>query len=88
VRGDQKPWPLHEAGVQGVAQVDGRELGIHAAQIAQGGEAVAHVLAREAERLERLGRGGLKRLLVRPSVAGDAVEHRAAHQHHVLTRQG
>lgn len=58
--GDHEPWPLDEAGVDCIAQVDGRELGVHAAQVTQGGEAEAHVLASQAEAFERFSCGGVK----------------------------
>ena len=48
---------------RGVAQVDGREFRVHAAEVAQCREAIAQVLAREAQPLERLGGRGLERLL-------------------------
>ena len=63
VRGDDQPRALHESSVEGVAEVDGRELRIHAAEVAQRRKAIAQILAGEAEPLQRLGRRGLERLL-------------------------
>jgi len=53
------------AGTPGAAALSSQthRTRIHAAQVAQRGKAVAHVLAGEAERLQGLGRGGLERLL-------------------------
>lgn len=61
--GDDQPWAVHEPCVDGVAQVDGREFRVHAAEVAQRREAIAQVLAREAQTLQRLGGRGLERLL-------------------------
>ena len=62
VPGDHQPGPLDQPGVQGVAQVDGRELRVHGAQVAQRREAVPQVLLRQAEAGQRLGRRGRQRL--------------------------
>jgi hypothetical protein len=45
------------------AQVDGRELGVHAAEVAQRREAIAQIFAGQAEPLECLGGRGFERLL-------------------------
>lgn len=60
--GHDEPGAGDEAAVDRVAQVDRRELRIHAAEVAQRREAMAQVLVREREPGERLGRRRPQRL--------------------------
>lgn len=62
VRRNDQPRAVHDTGLDRVAQVDGRELRIHAAQVAQRREAMAHVLASDREAGQRLRRRGPQRL--------------------------
>jgi len=54
---------VHQPSVDSIAQVNGRELRIQAAQVAQRREAIAEILAGQGETGERLGRRRLQRLL-------------------------
>ena len=62
VSGDDQARSVHHPGRNGVAQVDRGELRIHAAQVAQRGEAEVEIPAGQREPVERLGGRGLQRL--------------------------
>jgi hypothetical protein len=60
---NDQAWTVDEAVVDRIAQVDGRPVWIQRSHIAQGREAVAHILLRKMQSRQRFGCGALQDVL-------------------------